>query len=135
MEEFRDLDDMIEILGLAIARQEAEEAFFRRSAGATTHDAAKALFEEIADELADYRRSLEERKRKLLDAKEAVGRHPGIPGAADESGETVRDPVCGMRVDPATAKYTSTYRGRTYYFCASGCKIAFDLAPEKYVKG
>jgi YHS domain-containing protein len=43
------------------------------------------------------------------------------------------DPVCGMTVDRATAKLTSDYRGNTVYFCAPGCKHAFDKAPEKYI--
>jgi P-type Cu+ transporter len=42
------------------------------------------------------------------------------------------DPVCGMQVDTATARHTSEYRGRTYYFCAAGCKRAFDAAPDDY---
>lgn len=45
----------------------------------------------------------------------------------------VRDPVCGMDVDPATAKETSEYNGQTYYFCAPGCKRAFDREPEKHL--
>lgn len=43
------------------------------------------------------------------------------------------DPVCGMTVDRATAKQISDYRGNTIYFCAPGCKHAFDAAPEKYI--
>lgn len=46
---------------------------------------------------------------------------------------TVRDPVCGMDIDPATAAGTSEYNGQTYYFCAPGCKKSFDKEPEKYV--
>ncbi len=46
---------------------------------------------------------------------------------------TVRDPVCGMDIDPATAAAKSEYKGQTYYFCAPGCKKAFDANPEKYV--
>lgn len=45
------------------------------------------------------------------------------------------DPVCGMEVDEKTAAATSEYKGKTYYFCAPGCKTAFDKEPEKYVKG
>jgi YHS domain-containing protein len=44
-----------------------------------------------------------------------------------------KDPVCGMDVDPKTAAGQSEYQGETYYFCAPGCKIAFDKEPEKYV--
>lgn len=42
------------------------------------------------------------------------------------------DPVCGMQVDEATAKIKSEYKGKTYYFCAPGCKTTFDADPEKY---
>ena len=43
------------------------------------------------------------------------------------------DPVCGMEVEPATAPAKSEYKGKTYYFCAPGCKKAFDADPEKYI--
>jgi YHS domain-containing protein len=46
--------------------------------------------------------------------------------------ETVRDPVCGMTIDPQTAAGKSEYKGQTYYFCAPGCKQTFDANPEKY---
>lgn len=45
------------------------------------------------------------------------------------------DPVCGMQVDERTAAGTSEYKGKTYYFCAPGCKASFDRDPEKYVRG
>ena len=44
------------------------------------------------------------------------------------------DPVCKMKVDEKTAKYTSKHEGRSYYFCAPGCKKAFDADPKKYLK-
>ena len=44
------------------------------------------------------------------------------------------DPVCGMIVEIATAHFTSEYDGKTYYFCAAGCKRSFDKEPEKYVQ-
>lgn len=45
------------------------------------------------------------------------------------------DPVCKMTVDEKTAKITSEYNGKKYYFCAPGCKKAFDEDPVKYVSG
>ena len=45
----------------------------------------------------------------------------------------VRDVVCGMEIDPATAAATSQYKGATYYFCAAGCKQDFDANPEKFL--
>ena len=44
------------------------------------------------------------------------------------------DPVCKMDVDEATAKFTSEYKGKTYYFCAPGCKKLFERDPEAYLK-
>ena len=43
------------------------------------------------------------------------------------------DPVCKMQVDENTAPAKSEYKGKTYYFCAVGCKKAFDKEPEKYL--
>lgn len=43
------------------------------------------------------------------------------------------DPVCKMEVDEKTAKFKTEYKGETYYFCAPGCKRAFEGNPEKYI--
>jgi Cu+-exporting ATPase len=43
------------------------------------------------------------------------------------------DPVCGMEVEPERAAATSEYQGTTYYFCAPGCKAAFDRDPERFL--
>jgi YHS domain-containing protein len=43
------------------------------------------------------------------------------------------DPVCKMKVEESKAAATSDYKGRKYYFCAVGCKKAFDPDPEKYL--
>jgi YHS domain-containing protein len=44
------------------------------------------------------------------------------------------DPICEMEVDEATAQFTSEYKGKTYYFCAPGCKARFDANPEEYAE-
>ena len=43
------------------------------------------------------------------------------------------DPVCKMEVEESKAAVTSEYKGKKYYFCAVGCKKAFDQDPEKYL--
>ena len=43
------------------------------------------------------------------------------------------DPVCKMTVDEKKVVATSEYKGKKYYFCALGCKKAFDQSPEKYL--
>jgi YHS domain-containing protein len=47
--------------------------------------------------------------------------------------EMVKDPVCGMEIDPEQAAGKSEHEGTTYYFCAEGCKKEFDADPAKYV--
>ena len=43
---------------------------------------------------------------------------------------SVLDPVCGMTVDPKTAKHKAEHSGETYYFCSAGCKtINTSTAP------
>lgn len=53
--------------------------------------------------------------------------------AADDGGLERLDPVCLMDVDPATATHSLEYAGRTYYFCAPGCKKAFARDPQAYI--
>jgi P-type Cu+ transporter len=48
-------------------------------------------------------------------------------------GEKVRDPVCGMTVDPATAKHRAEHAGRTYFFCGGRCREKFAADPAKYL--
>jgi Cu+-exporting ATPase len=45
-----------------------------------------------------------------------------------------KDPICGMRVDPAKSAGQSQYQGQTYSFCSLGCKNKFDLDPAQYVQ-
>jgi Cu+-exporting ATPase len=51
-----------------------------------------------------------------------------LPGAA-----TVKDPVCGMSVDPTTAPGSNEWHGTTYYFCSQKCLAKFKQNPEKFV--
>ncbi len=57
--------------------------------------------------------------------------HP--PGVPEESATTARDPVCGMSVDPATAKHQTRHGGATYYFCCAGCRTKFEADPQHYL--
>ena len=43
------------------------------------------------------------------------------------------DPVCGMEVDPQSAAGETEYDGKTYFFCAKGCKERFEEDPEMYL--
>lgn len=45
----------------------------------------------------------------------------------------VIDPVCGMTVDPHTAKHRAEHNGHTYYFCNPSCRTKFIANPGKYL--
>lgn len=45
-----------------------------------------------------------------------------------------KDPVCGMQVDPKSAAATASHQGKTYYFCAAGCKAKFEKNPGQYAR-
>ena len=45
----------------------------------------------------------------------------------------VLDPVCGMRVDPQTAKHRFEHEGQPYFFCSAGCRTKFEADPGKYL--
>ncbi len=54
--------------------------------------------------------------------------------AAKPDGDAVvRDPVCGMTVDPAAGKPTATHDGRIFHFCSDRCRQKFEAAPEGYL--
>ena len=64
------------------------------------------------------------------DAGKGHDHHDHAPKAADKA----TDPVCGMTVNPATAR-SADVRGETYYFCSEGCRTKFVADPDKYLSG
>jgi Cu+-exporting ATPase len=43
------------------------------------------------------------------------------------------DPVCGMKVNPATARHVHEHSGKRYYFCCASCLEKFKIGPEQYL--
>jgi Cu+-exporting ATPase len=54
-------------------------------------------------------------------------------GRETTGGQVVRDPVCGMTVDPAAGKPTHEHDGRVFHFCNPGCRDKFAKAPGDYL--
>lgn len=50
----------------------------------------------------------------------------------EEGMATVKDPVCGMEIDPATAAASQEHRGTTYYFCSEACHEKFVADPDQF---
>jgi xanthine dehydrogenase accessory factor len=55
------------------------------------------------------------------------------PPAALEPRHEEIDPVCGMTVDVASARYRTAHEGRTYYFCSAGCLERFSAEPAVFL--
>lgn len=51
------------------------------------------------------------------------------------STKTVKDPVCGMDVDPDKEGPHAEFQGTSYYFCSDHCKNKFIENPAAYVAG
>lgn len=53
--------------------------------------------------------------------------------ASADSLTTAIDPVCGMKVDPATTAHHATHDGAHYHFCSARCLAKFTANPAKYL--
>lgn len=58
--------------------------------------------------------------------------HDNGPQFVETPAHGVKDPVCGMIVDPKTSP-RSDYQGKKYYFCSREDKERFDKAPAQYL--
>ena len=53
--------------------------------------------------------------------------------ATDDGASRLKDPVCGMMVDPHTTQHRATHASRTFYFCSAGCQRKFEADPSRYL--
>ena len=44
----------------------------------------------------------------------------------------MKDPVCGMDVDPRTTPHRASFEGQEYFFCSKGCQSKFQKEPSRY---
>ncbi|MFN4087799.1 MAG: heavy metal translocating P-type ATPase [Alphaproteobacteria bacterium] len=57
----------------------------------------------------------------------------GGPSGGYDDPPKPRDPVCGMTVDPATAKHSAVHGGGTFWFCCARCRERFEAEPERWL--
>src|ERR1700712_801558 len=67
------------------------------------------------------------RKKFLADPDKVLAKAGTAPS------ERVADPVCGMKVDPATARHRAEQAGKTFYFCSERCHEKFAADPARYL--
>lgn len=60
--------------------------------------------------------------------------HAAQPSILQDETDSAIDPVCGMSVTIATAKFRAEHGSNSYYFCCNGCKTKFEANPAKYLK-
>jgi P-type Cu+ transporter len=68
------------------------------------------------------------------EAKTSCGDHSGHGHDRHADVKTaVRDPVCGMSVDPATSNHRLDHQDETLHFCSAGCRSKFAADPTKHL--
>ncbi|MFO0667435.1 MAG: heavy metal translocating P-type ATPase [Polyangiaceae bacterium] len=72
--------------------------------------------------------------RHTPDTGDLVTTKPGPPPPPNQSGESHKDPVCGMNVSPERAKHIHKHAGETYYFCNPKCLDKFKADPARYLE-
>ncbi|MDF7664598.1 heavy metal translocating P-type ATPase [Bifidobacterium sp. ESL0745] len=98
---------------------------------------------ELRDTSKDGEVSRAESAQKTVDASSDASRNKNNQPAKAKEGTTmdmnmngkattVKDPVCGMTIDPKSAAGSQEYNGKTYYFCSSNCAKSFAADPAKY---
>src|SRR6478735_7698081 len=60
------------------------------------------------------------------------GGHGKVDGG-QAMGDRIKDPVCGMDVDPASTPHHAWHHDREYHFCSAGCRSKFIADPEAYL--
>ncbi|WP_460451992.1 heavy metal translocating P-type ATPase [Alsobacter sp. SYSU BS001988] len=61
------------------------------------------------------------------------GHDHNVHGVGPAPEGMVKDPVCGMAVDPHATKFRAEHAGKPYYFCSAGCQSKFKADPGTYV--
>ncbi|WP_342250471.1 heavy metal translocating P-type ATPase [Sphingomonas sp. OTU376] len=59
--------------------------------------------------------------------------HHACCGSAHAQADTVKDPVCGMTVDPETTPHHAFHHDAEFHFCSAGCRSKFLADPERYL--
>jgi Cu+-exporting ATPase len=60
-------------------------------------------------------------------------KHHSSTNLAEATSALAKDPVCGMSVDPATAKHRAEHGGETFFFCSGGCREKFVADPARFL--
>jgi xanthine dehydrogenase accessory factor len=80
----------------------------------TQEEIALAVMAQIVQRRRAARAAFAEKAPSVADAREAI------------------DPVCGMSVAIAGARYTAEVNGRMFYFCCAGCRTKYVADPARY---
>ncbi|GBD95099.1 YHS domain protein [bacterium BMS3Abin05] len=73
-------------------------------------------------------------EHNMMGSSQKSGQMHEMKSVTKQSVNRVIDPVCGMKINPKTAKFKTSYKGKTYYFCAKEDLTKFKNNPKKYIK-
>ena len=64
---------------------------------------------------------------------DAQGQGTCCAGSPRTEDRAIRDPVCGMQVDPGATAHHATHAGTEYHFCSARCRDRFVADPERHI--
>jgi xanthine dehydrogenase accessory factor len=73
---------------------------------------------------------------EIIQVRASAGKETSKPkasGALPVIQSEAKDPICGMSVSIANARYKAEFEGKMFYFCCAGCKQTFEREPKRYL--
>lgn len=123
------VSDMVEMLGLRQSNLSQHLTLLRQHKLVTVTKKGREVYYKLADE------NIAKAVQLIYRFLQAQHGSEDIPSpTADAVFPIVADPVCGMRLSASEAFESMMRDGKTYYFCASGCKQKFSNNPTRYTR-
>jgi DNA-binding transcriptional ArsR family regulator/YHS domain-containing protein len=124
--------EMVDMLGMAQANISQHLSLLRQVRIVTTRKDGLRVYYRLSD-----KRIIAVIRELRAFLKSQFAREPEIAGLSSLDNSIypiVRDPVCGMRISAPEAYGHVEHDGRSYYFCASGCKDQFEKQPSRFMQ-
>ena len=124
------VNEMVSMLGISQSNVSQHLSLLRQSGIVETRKDGTTVYYHLSDPKIAEACSL---IRQFLIDEDKLPESAVLEESPESLYPLARDPVCGMRMGVAEASGQARHSGRTYYFCAEGCKNKFIKQPSNYI--